>query len=76
MGIVKRTEGGKQLREVKIRGIINTIIAGKVAETVPVEISLVFVKTVVSASNPFGFVIDQHLIRPLDETPTLPTGTS
>lgn len=55
MQVDKFTENGVDMRTVKIRGSQQTIIAGSVVESLPIEITLKLQKTIISKGNPFGF---------------------
>jgi hypothetical protein len=57
MQVQKGSENGLETRIVSIRGSLQTILAGSVVESVPIEIDLKLRKTIISRTNPFGFLL-------------------
>lgn len=71
----KYEENGIQKREVTLTGQLHTIIAGTVAETVPVQITLKMQKGVVSPNNPYGLILTAYRETELVSTRTSPLPT-
>ncbi|MCP5405700.1 MAG: hypothetical protein H6922_05720 [Pseudomonadaceae bacterium] len=69
MQVEKFTENGVDMRTVKIRGSLQTIIAGSVVESLPMEVTLKLQKTIISKANPFGFQLAQYNERALSSNP-------
>lgn len=65
--IEKGKENGIDIRQVKVRGSLQQILAGSVVETVPLEITLKLQKTTVSKTNPFGFMLSKYFTKQLDD---------
>ncbi|MBI1308524.1 MAG: hypothetical protein GC129_01520 [Proteobacteria bacterium] len=63
--VKKYSENGVDIREVTIIGQLNTIIAGTVAENVPLQIAMKFEKTQVSPANPYGLKLSSYKETPL-----------
>lgn len=56
----KYEENGVQKRDVSFSGQLHTIIAGTVAETVPIQINLKMQKVLVSPNNPYGLLLTAY----------------
>ncbi|HEX2859129.1 MAG TPA: TraE/TraK family type IV conjugative transfer system protein [Alphaproteobacteria bacterium] len=69
MKVDRGTEGGIEVRNVTMRGSLQTILAGSVVESVPVEISLKLQKTMISRTNPFGFQLAAYAARKIANQP-------
>jgi hypothetical protein len=48
------------MRDVTLKGTLKTIIAGTVAEDLPLQINMTLEKVLVSRVNPFGFQLAQY----------------
>jgi hypothetical protein len=64
--VEKRIEEGRDRRYVTIEGRLDKLVAGDVAETVPVRISMVMERVLISRSNPFGFQLASYNIEEID----------
>ncbi|PIZ30674.1 MAG: hypothetical protein COY40_04155 [Alphaproteobacteria bacterium CG_4_10_14_0_8_um_filter_53_9] len=58
--VEKTMENGREIRNVTLRGSLQTILAGSVVESVPVETNLKLGKVVISKANPFGFLLASY----------------
>lgn len=65
MKVEKGSENGVETRTVTIRGSLQTIIAGSVVESLPIEITLKLQKSIISKANPFGFQLSFYAERSL-----------
>lgn len=65
MKVEKANEGGLETRIVTIKGSLQTIIAGSVVESLPIEIALKLQKSIISKGNPFGFQLAEYRERAL-----------
>lgn len=65
MRVEKGNENGLETRTVTIRGSLQTIIAGSVVESLPIEITLKLQKSIISKANPFGFQLSEYRERAL-----------
>lgn len=72
MRVEKATENGVEMRTVTIKGSLQTVIAGSVVESLPIEITLKLQKAVISKSNPFGFQLAFYAERSLAANPNRP----
>lgn len=54
------TQDGVEMRDVTLKGTLKTIIAGTVAEDLPLQINMTLEKVLVSRVNPFGFQLAQY----------------
>lgn len=61
-----RIEKDGDIRNVTIRGSLQTILAGSVVESVPVELSLRLRKVIFSPANPFGLQLASYSARRLE----------
>lgn len=68
MRVEKGMDSGVEARQVTIRGSLQTIIAGSVVESVPVEMSLRLRKTIISKTNPFGFLLASYSARRVENS--------
>ncbi|MFZ2586559.1 MAG: hypothetical protein WAZ18_00315 [Alphaproteobacteria bacterium] len=83
MKVEKGTENGLEVRGVTIRGSLQTVIAGSVVESLPIEIVLKIQKSMISKANPFGFqlaeyrerAVSQQSAQPFIPQPSLEGGT-
>lgn len=64
--VEKAVENGQDIRMVTVKGSLQTIIAGSVVESVPVEIALKLRKTIISKTNPFGFLLASYAARRIE----------
>ncbi len=60
MKVERSMENGREVRNVTVRGSLQTILAGSVVESVPIEIMLKLEKVVISRTNPFGFQLGSY----------------
>ena len=65
MKVEKGSENGMEMRLVTIKGSLQTVIAGSVVESLPIEISLKLYKSMISRANPFGFQLAEYRERAL-----------
>jgi|GEM_PF-1509360 len=63
--ITKREVNGQQFRDVVITGQINSIVGGTLAEAIPLEIDMTFLKGFSSPANPYGFTLTAYHEKPL-----------
>lgn len=63
--IEKTKENGVEMRNITIRGSLQTVIAGSVVESLPIEIAMKLQKAIISKSNPFGFMLAYYTERAL-----------
>jgi hypothetical protein len=76
MQVERGLENGQETRNVTVRGSLQTILAGSVVESVPVEIALKLQKVIISRTNPFGFQLGAYTARRVQVAPentALPT---
>lgn len=67
MKVEKGMDNGVESRQVVINGSLQTILAGSVVESVPLEITLRLRKTIISKTNPFGFLLASYNVRRLQQ---------
>lgn len=72
MKVEKDTENGIEVRLVTLNGSLQTIIAGSVVESLPLEIRLKLQKSIISKGNPFGFQLAAYSERSLATNPERP----
>lgn len=70
--VKKYEENGVEKRDVSIIGTLHTIIAGTVAETVPLQVNLKLQKTLVSPANPYGLKLTGYREVPLASSSAIP----
>jgi hypothetical protein len=63
MKVDRGSEDGIDVRTVTMKGSLQTILAGSVVESVPVELTLKLQKTMISRTNPFGFQLAAYAAR-------------
>lgn len=72
--VQKETENGLDIRYVTMRGSLQTIIAGSVVESLPLEITLKLQKSIISKANPFGFQLAEYRERAVAASDARPMG--
>lgn len=70
--VEKSEDNGTEIRKVTQRGTLQTIVAGSIVESVPVEMSLTLRKVIISKSNPFGFMLQSYSARKVETQATQP----
>ncbi len=70
--VEKLEDNGSEIRKVTQQGTLQTIVAGSIVESVPVELSLTLRKVIISKSNPFGFMLQAYGARKAEEQRTQP----
>jgi len=74
--IVRRSVNSQEFRDITLYGEVKNIVGGTVAEGVPLEITMTFLKGFSSPANPYGFTLTNYhessLIDP-NKTPRLPS---
>jgi len=63
--VQKGMDNGVEARSVSLRGSLQTIVAGSVVESVPLEINMRLRKVIISKTNPFGFLLAGYNVRRL-----------
>jgi hypothetical protein len=76
MKVERSSENGIDTRTVTLRGSLQTILAGSVVESVPIEISLKLQKVIISKTNPFGFQLAAYSAHKVAQQQTPATGAA